>query len=321
MLQQTQVSTVVGYFERFVARWPTLADLARADEQEVLQFWQGLGYYRRARDLLRAAQILAARSPTFPTTSEALEGVPGLGEYTRNAVLSQAYDARLPILEANTQRLLSRIFGREEDPRETPARRWLWQAAEAILPEKRVGDFNQALMELGALVCTPTAPRCLVCPVRERCAAFAQGRAESIPRRNPPPALTEVRELALIIERAGEFLLVQRLAMGRWANLWEFPRVECLPDESLDEAAQRAAALVGIAVDSTAPFTVVKHGVTRFRITLHAHRAAWLAGDFTPGAYPVGRWLSRERLGEVPVSSPQQRIIAILTDADESAAD
>jgi A/G-specific adenine glycosylase len=317
MLQQTQVSTVVGYFERFVARWPTLVDLASADEQEVLQLWQGLGYYRRARDLLRAAQMLAARpGSAFPRTLEELEGLPGLGEYTRNAVLSQAFDARLPILEANTQRLLSRIFGREDDPREPAARRWLWQAAKAILPEERVGDFNQALMELGALVCTPSAPRCLVCPVRERCAAYAQGRPESIPHRNPPPAPTAVRELALILQREGEFLLVQRPATGRWANLWEFPRVECLPEESLDEAARRAAALVGMTIDSASPFTIVKHGVTRFRITLHAHRAAWLFGEFTPGAYPTGRWLNREQLGALPVSTPQRRIIAALVAAE-----
>ena len=313
MLQQTQVATVVRYFERFLTRWPTLADLARADEQEVLHLWQGLGYYRRARDLLRAAKILVARSPGgFPASPEQLRDIPGLGEYTRNAVLSQAFDARLPILEANTQRLLSRLFAREEDPREPAARRWLWSAAEAILPEKRVGDFNQALMELGALLCTPSQPRCLFCPLRERCAAWNQGRPEQIPRRPPPPPLTAVCELTLLIARQSNWLLVQRPGKGRWAKLWEFPRVQCLPDESLDQAAHRVAASVGVSIGPARPFLVVQHGVTRFRITLHAFRADWQAGEFRSEVYPTGRWLTPEQLRELPVSSPQRRIISTL---------
>jgi A/G-specific adenine glycosylase len=321
MLQQTQVATVVGYFERFMARWPTLAELAQADEQEVLHQWQGLGYYRRARDLLRAARQLAALPDGhFPREPEAFKGLPGWGEYTRNAVLSQAFDVRLPILEANTQRLLSRFFGREDDPREGPARKWLWSAAEAILPEKRVGDFNQALMELGALVCTPRAPRCLVCPIRERCVAYEQGRAEQIPRRNPAPTLTEVKEVSVIIQKNEHVFMAQRPASGRWANLWEFPRVESPDGETLDDAARRAAALVGLHLRSISPLTVLRHGVTRFRITLHGQLAQWEAGEFQPGHYPAARWLTSDQLFSVPVSSPQRRLLAALHTAKDSSS-
>jgi len=155
MLQQTQAAAVIPYFERFLRTFPTLADLAAADEQDVLRLWEGLGYYRRARDLLRTARLLAATNGgRFPDQLAALHGLPGLGRYTRNAVLSQAFDRRLPILEANSVRVLTRLFGRTGDPRRGPEQRWLWAAAEALLPSRRAGDFNQALMELGALVCS-----------------------------------------------------------------------------------------------------------------------------------------------------------------------
>src|SRR5207244_9568055 len=137
--------------------------------------------------------------------------------------LSQAFDLRLPILEANSQRVLCRVFGRTEDPARGPLRRWLWRSAEELLPRKRVGEFNQALMELGALVCTPAAPRCDECPLRSRCVARATGRQEEIPARTPRPAVTEVSEAAVVVRRGEELLLVQRPAAGRWANLWEFP--------------------------------------------------------------------------------------------------
>jgi A/G-specific adenine glycosylase len=193
MLQQTQAATVIPYFDRFIAAFPTLEALARADEQQVLRLWEGLGYYRRARNLHQAARILAAEhGGGFPTDPTVLGCLPGLGRYTVNAVLSQAFDARLPILEANTQRVLSRLFGRREDPRLGPARAWLWQAAEELLPRRGAGELNQALMELGALVCTPTAPRCSECPLAARCAAFQQGLQEQIPARAPAPAITTV---------------------------------------------------------------------------------------------------------------------------------
>ncbi|MGL4550929.1 MAG: A/G-specific adenine glycosylase, partial [Gemmataceae bacterium] len=311
MLQQTQVATVVPYFERFLARWPTLAALAAADEPDVLRLWEGLGYYRRARDLLRAAKALAARpGGAFPSRPEDLDGVPGMGVYTRNAVLSQAFDLRLPILEANSQRLLSRLFGREDDPREGPARRWLWRAAEEVMPAKRAGDFNQALMELGALVCTSSAPKCLVCPLRERCEAYRQGRQDQIPRRAAAPALTAVEEVAAVVCRDGRVFLGRRPAGGRWANLWEFPRVEVRPGEAFRDAAVRAAASAGLTVTAAGVLTTVAHGVTRWRITLRAVEAAWVGGQFTAGAYAEGRWLTVAELAVLPVSSPQRRLIA-----------
>src|SRR5262245_25283601 len=189
MLQQTQVATVVPYFERFLHRFPTLEALAAADEQEVLRLWEGLGYYRRARDLHGAARHLAGRHEAqVPDDPAAFGSLPGVGRYILGAVLSQAFDRRLPILEANSERVLCRLFGQQEDPRRGPVCSWLWQVAEALLPARRVGDFNQALMELGALVCTPATPRCDACPLAADCTARRLALQSVIPFRAKPPA-------------------------------------------------------------------------------------------------------------------------------------
>ena len=164
-----------------------------------------------------------------------------MGRYTRNAVLSQAFDRRLPILEANSRRVLARLFGRTGDPSRGPEQRWLWDAAEALLPSRRAGDFNQALMELGALVCTPAAPRCGDCPLAADCVARRLGLQDSIPARTPPPEPVLVREAAVVVRRGGRVLLVQRPPEGRWASLWEFPHGPLAPGESADEAAARLA--------------------------------------------------------------------------------
>ncbi len=311
MLQQTQVATVTAYFERFLARFPTLADLAHADEQEVLRLWEGLGYYRRARHLLQAARLLHARhGGTFPADPEALRDVPGLGDYTRNAVLSQAFDLRLPILEANSIRVLSRLFARTEDPRTTTARRWLWQAAEALLPTREVGDFNQALMELGALVCTPEKPNCPTCPLRSRCQAHASGQPEAFPRRTPPTPPTEVREAGVVIRRGEQVLLVQRPAEAdRWASMWEFPHGQLHEGESHEQAAVRLAGeRTGLTIRLGGELQTIRHGVTRFRITLVCFEAEYESGEFVAGYYHRAVWIAPEELQAYPVSSPQRRL-------------
>jgi A/G-specific adenine glycosylase len=313
MLQQTQVATVIPYFDRFLTAFPTLAALAQADEQDVLRLWAGLGYYRRARDLHRSARQLAEQGG-FRDDSEALAALPGFGRYTLNAVLSQAFDRRLPILEANSQRVLSRLFGRVDDPRSGAARRWLWQAAEALLPTRRVGAFNQALMELGALVCTPTAPRCEDCPLAPRCSARIQGRQEEIPARTAAPAITEVHESAVVISRAERVLLVQRPARGRWANLWEFPHGERRPGEDAAAAAVRLAIeLTGLNVALGPELLTLTHAITRYRVVLSCFEAEHSAGDFRPGFYLHGLWLAPEELATYPVSAPQRRLISALT--------
>jgi A/G-specific adenine glycosylase len=197
MLQQTQVATVIPYWERFLTRFPDVTTLAAADEREVLKLWEGLGYYRRARQLHAAAQLIVKEHDgRFPKAYEAVRALPGIGRYTAGAILSIGLDQRLPILEANTIRVLSRLTAYAGDPASTAGQKQLWAVAEAILPVKRCGAFNQALMELGSEVCTPRSPACDRCPAAALCEARERGLVEQIPRGyeilQPPQRLAEV---------------------------------------------------------------------------------------------------------------------------------
>ena len=209
MLQQTQVATVRAYFERFMATLPTLAALAAAEEDQVLRLWEGLGYYRRARQLHRAAKnVVAEHAGRFPRDPAAVRRLPGIGRYTAGAILSIAFDAAEPILEANTVRLLSRLLALRGDPSRAAEQQVLWEAAESLLPRRGAGTFNQALMELGSRVCQPRNPDCPRCPVAMLCPTHHAGLQDRIPARRRKPATEAVREAAVIVRRRGRVLLV-----------------------------------------------------------------------------------------------------------------
>jgi A/G-specific adenine glycosylase len=257
---------------------------------------------------------VAEHGGTFPDDPALVRTLPGMGRYTANAVLSQAFGRRLPILEANSIRVLCRLFGRREDPSRGPLRRWLWQAAEGLLPRKHVGEFNQALMELGALVCTPQAPRCGVCPLRNRCQARRLGLQESIPLRPRAPEVEAVDEAAVVLRRGLRVLLVQRPAGGRWENMWEFPHGELRPGETHEAAAARLLPeLTGCEGDLGPELTTIRHGVTRFAITLVCFEARYRKGEFRSAFYRQGAWLEPAELAGHPVSSPQRRLARLLT--------
>lgn len=311
MLQQTTVAAVGPYFERFVAAFPSLTDLANADEQDVLRLWEGLGYYRRARHLHAAARRLVAENRgTLPDDPAVWADLPGVGRYILGAVLSQAFDRRLPIVEANSLRVLCRLFGYPGDPRSGDGRKWVWDAARRVLPLKRVGDFNQALMELGALVCTSTSPNCDACPVARECVARAKGLQDVIPPKAARPAVTEVREVAVVVRRGQRVLFARRPAdAARWANMWEFPHGELEPGESFEAAAERLTGpLTGLTADLGPELLTVRHGVTRFRITLVCLEADYRDGTFRSEFYDRGLWLRPAELAGYPVSVPQRRL-------------
>src|SRR5262245_49092677 len=210
MLQQTQVATVIPYWKRFLARFPDVASLAAADEHEVLRLWEGLGYYRRARQLHAAArQIVKHHAGNFPASYEAVRSLPGIGRYTAGAILSIGLDQRLPILEANTVRVLSRLTAYRGDIASTAGQKHLWTVAESILPARRCGAFNQALMELGSQICTPRSPECQRCPVAELCAAREQNLVSRIPRPAKQTNYVDVTELAVVI-RSGNRVALRR---------------------------------------------------------------------------------------------------------------
>jgi len=313
MLQQTQVAAVIPYFERFMRAFPDIATLAQADEQAVLRLWSGLGYYSRARNLHRTAKILCAESGgLWPTDPLSASRLPGLGRYTVNAVLSQAFDVRLPILEANTRRLLCRILGERGEPRQRDVENRLWQAAESWLPRRRVGDFNQALMELGALVCKPQDPDCPRCPLKSACVARRMGLENVIPRRAASKKIQDVRELALIIHKNDNVLLVQRPAVGRWAKMWEFPHREWPASESLEAAASLLLKSLGMKASPGAEFETVRHGVTRYRICLCCWSAQWTEGEFWSETYAAAKWIHPSELAQYALSSPQRRLAKLV---------
>ncbi len=316
MLQQTTVAAVGPYFERFLTAFPTITSLAAASEQQVLRLWEGLGYYRRARHLHSAAkQLVASHGEQLPDDPVVWAALPGVGRYILGAVLSQAFDRKLPIVEANSLRVLSRWFGYPGDPRTGEGKAWVWATAEAVLPAKRAGDFNQALMELGALVCTLKKPACEKCPLAAKCVAHRDGSQERIPPPKKPIALTDVSEVGVVIRRAGSLLLCRRSAdAGRWRNMWELPHAERLPNEDLPAAVVRIAReLTGLEVEPGSEVATIRHGVTRYRITLTCVEAASPKGHFSPGFYPEAKWLTVEDLAEYPVSSPQRKLLMELT--------
>ncbi len=315
MLQQTTVAAAVPYFARFLAAFPNVEALASANEQQVLKLWEGLGYYRRARHLHAAAkQLVAEFAGRLPNDPEVWAVLPGVGRYILGAVLSQAFDRKLPIVEANSLRVLARFFGYRGDPREGEGKKWVWNAAEAMLPAKRVGDFNQAMMELGATVCTIASPRCAECPLASHCVAKHEGRQASIPPPKKQKDVIRVREMAVVIRDRGTILLCRRPATAtRWQNMWEVPHAEMLPDEDLLEAARRIGReLTGLELAPGDELLTIEHTVTRYSIAMTCVGASRIRGKFRSDFYAEAKWLTPEQLGDYPVSSPQRKLMSAL---------
>ncbi|OHV11259.1 A/G-specific adenine glycosylase [Kushneria phosphatilytica] len=231
MLQQTQVATVIDYYQRFMARFPDVHALAAADQDEVLHLWTGLGYYARARNLHRAAQVVVeAHDGIFPTHGvEALAALPGIGRSTAGAIISLSTGARAPILDGNVKRVLTRLHAVPGWPGKPHVERTLWQLAERYTPDQRVGDFTQAMMDLGATVCTRRRPACLLCPFEDVCVAHTQGREHDFPESKPKTDKPTRQTCFLMLrDRQGRVLLEQRPTEGLWGGLWCFPQFESL---------------------------------------------------------------------------------------------
>lgn len=311
MLQQTRVETVVPYFRRFLERFPDLESLAAAGEQEVLALWSGLGYYRRAKHLHRAARILVEKGEgRFPESVEEWLQLPGVGRYTAGAIVSIAFDKPAPILDGNVARVLSRLYALRGDPRVGETKRSLWRLAEEILPRRSISEFNQALMELGALVCIPRSPRCLVCPLREDCAARRDGLVEQIPEIGSRPETVAVRMGAIVVENRRRLLLYRRKGGELMRDLWEFPMGECRPGEEPREAAVREAReSYGIRVLAGEELACIRHRIMNRRITLHAFEGEL---EEPPGGDRARerRWVSRVELPSLPFSSMVLKVLA-----------
>lgn len=307
MLQQTQVATVIPFFRRFMERFPTIASLAVASEQEVLRHWEGLGYYRRARHLHQAAQVVVAQHDgTLPAKADALAMLPGLGRYTVGAILSQAHDARLPVVEANVARILTRLFAWQEELESKTTQDWLWKTAESLLPRRHTGDHNQALMELGQTICTTGEPSCLLCPLRDDCLGRAKGLASTLPRRRAKQATTVVHERCIVLRKSGRVLLCQRAAeASRWANMWEFPTAV-----TEGEVQPQIVELTGYRLKKLASLGILTYGITRYSVELEVVEAVHVGGKAHRRYYQQLAWVKPEQLDDYPLSVPQRRVAA-----------
>jgi len=311
MLQQTQVETVRGYYAGFLARFPTVEALAAAAEDDVLAAWSGLGYYRRARLLHRAArQVVAEHGGALPTDPDALGALPGFGPYTVGAVLSIAHDARLPVLDGNVTRVLARVFRVAGDPARGPVKRRLWELAAAVLPRRRVGDFNQALMEVGALVCRPKRADCGGCPLARRCAAAAAGDPLDFPAPGRRAKVRAVRRVALHLTRpGGAWLMVQRPPEGLLASMWELPAADVDAgggEEALADAARALGRRLGLRR------ALERRGTAEHRFS-HRHWTvsvyATAVGARWTARLPEARWIGADDLAALAVPTVTRKVL------------
>jgi A/G-specific adenine glycosylase len=313
MLQQTQVKTALPYYERWMRRFPTVHALARASEDEVLHAWQGLGYYSRARSLLNGArQVVLRHEGRLPQDVSALRELPGIGPYSAGAIASIAHRKREPAVDGNVKRVLCRLHALRGDPDRAPLAQELWQRARDLLATASVcpSDTNQALMELGAMLCTPRDPRCDVCPVASLCRARARGIVAELPR---PPArapIEKVRMAAAVVFRRGRVLVVRVPDDAlRWAGMWQFPAAVVDEHETPERAASRAVRDVsGLAVAAEQLATVVRHSVTRHRITLEVYRCRAGGGPARAVSASAIAWLRRGELGARALPSAHRKI-------------
>lgn len=313
MLQQTQVKTVMPYYARWLQQFPTVDALAAADQQTVLKAWEGLGYYARARNLHRAAQaIVDEHGGAFPRTLAAVMALPGIGRTTAGGILSAAFDQPLPILDGNVKRILARLVALPMPPSQALNR--LWQLSEWLLPSENPRDFNQALMDLGATVCTRHRPACLRCPWRSQCQAYNQNRQTELP-------MTETRApiphkqigVAVVWNQREQILIDRRPQAGLLGGLWEFPGGKVEPGETMEACIRRELQEeLGIEVSVGDRLITVNHAYTHFKVTLNVYHCRHLKGEPQPIECDEVRWVAISELDQYPFPKGNVKIIEAL---------
>ncbi len=313
MLQQTRVDAVVPFYQRWMARFPTVTALAEAPLDDVLASWSGLGYYARARNLHVAARDVVERyAGRVPDDPDAIATLRGIGPYTAGAILSIAYGRAEPILDGNVARVLARIFVLDEPPGSALTKR-LWNLARQLVPEDHASAFNQSMMELGATICTPTKPQCGDCPVADDCGALLQGRQSELPRPKKKPPVPVVPMVSLLIRSAERVWLMQRPTSGLWGGLWEPPSDARGTNETAEKAAQRIRHALGLAGTLTRlpPLVhILSHRrleIQPFTIELDSRHKA-LTNNF--GDYVTGRWVPLADLSAFGIAAWSKRLVA-----------
>lgn len=310
MLQQTRVETVIPYYQRWLAAFPTLQALAEAEEDQVLNIWEGLGYYRRALNLLKAARIIVEKyQGSLPEELEALMDLPGVGRYTAGAILSIAFNKPAPILDGNLKRVFSRLFNIITPLESSATEKVLWKMAEELLPNSKPGEFNQASMELGALVCTPKKPQCAQCPLAQECQAKKLGIQEHLPVRKGKKALPHLQVTAAVIPKEGDVLLAKRPPGGLLGGLWEFPGGKQEKGESLQETLTREIMEeLNLEVEIGSLLGEYHHAYTHFRVTLHAFYCRMVSEDLRLNYHTDYSWIPLEELDSYPMGKMDRQI-------------
>lgn len=272
MAQQTRLATVLPYYQQWMQTFPSIKSLAIASQQDVLAVWEGLGYYSRARNIHKAAKLLVKDyDGKLPNNSKDLQKLPGIGKYTAGAIASMAFKKDAAVVDGNVKRVLARLYSIETEINTSVGEKEIWKIAEDLVPSGFAGDFNQGLMELGAFVCTPTNPKCDICPVLSQCKAFKNGKQNSLPNKKPKDKIPHYAVSAAIITKDKKFLIAQRPEKGLLAGLWEFPGGKLEENESLEQALMREIKEeLDCKIEVGKLFGTYKHAYTHFKITLHA---------------------------------------------------
>lgn len=314
MLQQTQVATVVPYYHRFLKEFPTIEALANADAHRLMKSWEGLGYYARARHMQHAARtILTELNGKFPETRDALMKLKGFGAYTSASVASLAFGEDCAAVDGNVLRVFARIYAISDDIREQATKDKIDTLVTLELPKGRAGEFNEAVMELGATICTPKHPKCAHCPVSESCDAFQKNLISEIPFKSKRAALKH-HTIAVGVVRKGDLILIAlRPKDGLLGNLWEFPGGKQKPGETLAACCRREVKEeTGLDVKVLEQFAVVKHTYTHFKITLHAFHCSWVSGEARPTASQEIRWVRLRDLEQYAFPKANKLVIEAL---------
>lgn len=313
MLQQTQVKTVIPYYTRWLEALPAIADLAAADQTQVLKLWQGLGYYARARNLHQAAQqVMEQHQGMFPSTLPEVVALPGIGRTTAGGILSAAFNQPVSILDGNVKRVLTRLIALERPVKK--ASKLLWQTSDQLLDPVQPGAFNQALMDLGATVCLPRTPDCGACPWSDSCRAFQQGMQNELPiREEKAPIPHKVIGVAVIWNDAGQILIDRRPQSGLLGGLWEFPGGKIEPGETVEECIRREIQEeLGIEVEVGDRLISLDHAYSHFRVTLNVHHCRHVSGDPQPIECDEIRWVTLAELDQYPFPAANVQIIDAL---------
>lgn len=317
MLQQTRVETVIPYYERFLARFPSVDALASADTESVYEVWAGLGYYSRARNLQAAAvTVVRDHGGSVPDDVEELKTLPGVGRYTAGAVASIAFDRRAPIVDGNVARVLSRLLGLREEVTSRPVQDRLWLEAEALAQTRRPGDLNQALMELGATLCTPRSPACLACPWTKDCDAHKQGDAGALPLKARKTRVRAFEAVAAWLPRRDRALMVRRPEKGLLGGLWELPGGDLEAAEAPEEGLRRhLRERLQLEVKEAERLGEVEHVFTHRKLRLHVFRCGSPSGRLRrvqeKNAWTEHRWLSTSAIESLAIGAPTRKALAL----------